>query len=105
MCPNYSKGVIDENGFFAKCICPSECDYSPSSNQLDSYGSYNRKETKLRADKESISNELFSQTICGNDGKNYNNFCELKQQSCLQNKEIKIFYFGKCSKQFMTIFV
>ena len=107
VCPNYGKCVIDENGFFAKCVCPSECDYSTasspsgsssSSSQIEPYSGFSRKETKHKADRESISSELFSQTICGSDGKNYNNFCELKQQSCLQNKEIKIFYFGKCSK-------
>lgn len=117
VCPNYGKCVIDENNFFAKCICPSECDHTDNSHNIN-YGakstnryfnkrffnhqenSLDKKDTKSKHhDKESISNELFSQTICGNDGKNYKSFCDLKQQSCLQNKEIKIFYFGKCSNK------
>ena len=42
--------------------------------------------------------ELLNHLVCATNGQNYKNFCELKKASCHQNREMKIFYFGKCSK-------
>ena len=83
-CPYYGKCVLDDNGFFTKCVCPSECE----TNDLEFNLPFNNNE--LAAPRE------FS--LCGNDGLDYANLCELKRQSCLLAKEIKVFYLGSCSK-------
>jgi hypothetical protein len=137
VCPNYGRCKIDENGFFAKCVCPTECsaggsdassadiDYDlansvvnlPPSISLNSLRSNrnnkNEKKKKKRLNIKYASSlslysdtsqpvadahELFKHTVCGSNGQDYKNFCELKKHSCRQNRENKIFYFGKCSK-------
>ena len=39
-----------------------------------------------------------SMPICGSNGKDYRNWCELQRESCHTLKEIKIKYYGKCGK-------
>ena len=97
VCPNYGKCKIDEVNFFAKCVCPSECDLNDLNSSPQMFMIKDEDDKPRQKTKEIITNELFSQTVCGNDGRDYTNFCELKKESCESNKEIKIFYFGKCS--------
>lgn len=122
-CPFYGKCKIDESGFYAKCVCPDECDLSstsqvfvfsdyeyepsssssgPSSSPSNSIlnraiASSSTSSNKGQKSKELITNELFSQIVCGSDGVDYKNFCQLKKESCQLSKEIKVYYFGKCS--------
>jgi hypothetical protein len=122
VCANYGRCKIDENGFFAKCVCPTDCSTdSPSDVDYDlahsvvnlpasiasavrngAGGKTLKKKKRLNGGKGGGSvaavSELFNQVVCGSNGQDYKNFCELKKHSCRQNRESKIFYFGKCSK-------
>lgn len=74
-CPNYGSCKLNRNSFTPECACPTECkDESEQQNTL-----------------------ILGSGICGTDGKDYLNFCELKNYSCKKNREIKIAYFGKCN--------
>jgi hypothetical protein len=126
-CPYYGKCRIDESGFYAKCACPEECDLTDlsSTSQLfvSGYDSGEQqtehdagvvasRRTKAvampttttpsmgqsRSKELLVTNELFAQVVCGSDGLNYKNFCQLKKESCKMSRDIKIYYFGKCSK-------
>jgi len=96
-CPFYGKCKLSEHTLEPICVCPHECEPMVTNSSLlasnfgFSYG-YGIRD-----------NELLGQTVCGNDGNNYKNFCELQRESCLSNKEIKIFYYGKCSKPFFIL--
>ncbi len=90
LCPYYGKCVIDENGFFPKCVCSNECDLSEFNIN------YN---PQYKRQNDMIQNELvISQDIkiCGNDGNDYKNICELKKQSCNHQKDIRIHFLGGC---------
>ena len=63
--------VSSSDGYKARCQCP-EC-YS--------YG-----------------DSVGSTPVCGNDGQDYANLCELKLASCNTMREIMVKYYGKCSK-------
>ncbi len=83
VCPNYSKCKINENLLVPECYCSEgSCNPNDYVEMLVS----------------SLKNVNISQTqvVCGNDGKDYENFCQLRQASCKQNKEIKIAYIGPC---------
>lgn len=75
ICPNYSICKLDKNNLIPECVCPSECE-----DDSDQHKSL-----------------VLSRKVCGTDGKDYSNFCELKKHSCKNNREIKIAYFGKCN--------
>jgi hypothetical protein len=128
VCPNYGRCKIDENGFYAKCVCPTDC--STDTNDLDdltnnvvnlppsiSVTSFRQSREEPPSDKKlkikkinskhkdsplssavASTNELFNHMVCGSNGQDYKNFCELKKHSCRQNRDNKVFYFGKCSK-------
>lgn len=98
VCPNYGKCKIDENEFYAKCVCPDECDITDFTSAPQMFMINDDTNSLNYKSREVLANELFSQTVCGSDGRDYENFCELKKESCRLNREIKIFYFGKCSK-------
>ncbi|CAF0717274.1 unnamed protein product [Brachionus calyciflorus] len=84
-CPNYATCKIEENGLVPKCVCPTSCQNHTSEFNSDSNPRH-------------FSNEiLLNRIICGSDGNDYENFCELKKFSCKMNREIKIAYFGKCN--------
>lgn len=34
--------------------------------------------------------------VCGGDGENYSNICELKKKSCLKQTNISVAYLGLC---------
>lgn len=64
--------VSSMDGLTGRCQCASSCD-----NYGDSLG---------------------SKPVCGSDGKDYANFCELKRAACALFKIIKIKHYGKCGK-------
>ena len=64
--------VSSSDGNSARCQCPLEC---------NSYG-----------------DSVGSTPVCGNDGQDYANWCELRMASCKTMTEIKVKYYGKCSK-------
>ena len=64
--------VISKDGLSARCQCEETCyDYG------DSFG---------------------SKPICGSDGKDYKNNCEMKRASCISLTKIVVKYYGKCGK-------
>lgn len=68
---NYSANCQPSiDGKTARCQCPSEC-YR--------YGDHS----------ESIH-------VCGNDGNDYANMCELRKAACNKMQDIKVKYYGKC---------
>jgi hypothetical protein len=81
-CPNYSKCTINENRLIPECNCQTECEINDYIDMLTEP----LKNHKPKMD----------DIICGTDGKDYENFCQLRQISCKQNKEIKIAHIGKC---------
>lgn len=44
------------------------------------------------------------QTVCGSDGKDYRNECELHQYACKNQKNIRVQYQGHCSEIFFSFF-
>ncbi|XP_064610786.1 agrin-like isoform X2 [Liolophura sinensis] len=54
----------------ARCECPARC---------DSYG-----------------DSVGSNPVCGNDGVDYPNMCEMRRAACRQMKDIRVKYYGKC---------
>ena len=64
--------VSSSDGMSSRCQCPDEC---------HSYG-----------------DSVGSTPVCGNDGQDYANWCELRLASCKTMREIKVKYYGKCSK-------
>lgn len=71
-CSYGAKCVPSLDGLTARCQCTERC---------DSFGdTYENK------------------PVCGNDGRNYANICELHRSACREMKDIKIKYYGKCGK-------
>lgn len=89
-CPNYSKCKIDENGYYAKCYCPYDCDLNDLNSMLEMF------ETPLNYTSSSMINIRTDQPVCGTNGKDYANFCELQKEACKENSAIRIAYLGKC---------
>nr|XP_054602129.1 agrin isoform X4 [Nothobranchius furzeri] len=65
-CSYGSTCVQSSDGLSAKCMCPLGCDGKPV------------------------------QTVCGSDGKDYRNECELHQHACKNQKNIRVQYQGHC---------
>ena len=90
-CPNYSRCKIDENGYYAKCYCPFDCDINDVNSMIQMFSTpfnYTNSLSSFKTD----------QPVCGTNGKDYRNFCDLQKESCDENNEIKIAYLGKCGK-------
>ncbi|XP_038060853.1 agrin-like isoform X2 [Patiria miniata] len=66
-CPFGAECMITPDGASAKCVCSQECD------------------------------ALEYNPVCGGDGVDYPNECEMKRASCLQRREIRIIFQGKCN--------
>ena len=60
------------DGLTARCQCPDRC---------DRYG-----------------DSLGSKSVCGSDGKDYVNQCEMRRAACREMKDVRVKYFGKCGK-------
>ncbi|XP_059489125.1 agrin-like [Neocloeon triangulifer] len=69
-CPPGAKCVPALDGLSAKCECPTECPLS--------YG------------------DGSSSFVCGSDGINYANLCELRRSACTKNEDIGVKFYGKC---------
>uniref|UniRef100_A0A3P8SHE5 Agrin n=1 Tax=Amphiprion percula TaxID=161767 RepID=A0A3P8SHE5_AMPPE len=65
-CSYGSTCVQSSDGLSAKCMCPLGCEGKPV------------------------------QTVCGSDGKDYRNECELHQHACKNQKNIRVQYQGHC---------
>ncbi|XP_070695421.1 agrin [Pempheris klunzingeri] len=65
-CSYGSTCVQSSDGLSAKCMCPLGCEGKSD------------------------------QTVCGNDGKDYRNECELHQHACKNQKNIRVQYQGHC---------
>ncbi|XP_034029246.1 agrin [Thalassophryne amazonica] len=65
-CSYGSTCVQSSDGLSAKCMCPISCTGKPQ------------------------------QTVCGSDGKDYRNECELHQQACKTQRNIRVQYQGPC---------
>ncbi|XP_027144522.1 agrin isoform X7 [Larimichthys crocea] len=65
-CSYGSTCVQSSDGLSAKCMCPLGCEGKPE------------------------------QTVCGSDGKDYRNECELHQHACKNQKNIRVQYQGPC---------
>ncbi|XP_058499960.1 agrin isoform X3 [Solea solea] len=66
ICSYGSTCVQSSDGLSAKCMCPLGCDGKPE------------------------------ETVCGTDGKDYYNECELHQHACKNQKNIRVQYQGHC---------
>ena len=77
LCSFGAKCVPSLDGLTARCQCRERC---------DNYG-----------------NSVGSQPICGDDGKDYTNQCELERTSCRQMKVIKPKYNGTCGEYTLTL--
>ena len=64
--------VASLDGLAARCQCPDRC---------DKYG-----------------DSVGSRPVCGSDGKDYQNDCEMKRAACRNMKEIGIKYYGRCGE-------
>ena len=67
-----------QDGLTARCQCPSECP-----NYGDSQG---------------------GRPVCGSNGVDYPNMCELRKESCTSMKNIRVKYYGKCGKSRFPLF-
>ncbi|XP_051915635.1 agrin isoform X8 [Hippocampus zosterae] len=65
-CSYGSTCVQSTDGLSAKCMCPLGCEGKPE------------------------------QTVCGSDGKDYRNECELHQYACKHHKNIRVQHQGRC---------
>jgi hypothetical protein len=119
-CPNYSVCKIDENGFYAKCVCPTECDVAVGLDNVDALldelkahsvhlpakvlrlRHYYSKKKKKRVNANLAQELINNHVVCGTNGLDYRNFCELKKHSCRSGREIQLFHYGKCSKIFFS---
>ncbi|RWS26768.1 agrin-like protein [Leptotrombidium deliense] len=71
------------------CRCPENClEFSRVKHYL--------QERYKGTLKESLA--LISDPICGDDGKDYSNYCELMRASCSEARQINIKYNGKCGE-------
>ena len=89
VCPNYGKCKIDNENSqlsFTKCVCSNECDISDTSSMLLPDYLKSNGMTLLS----------INEPVCGSDGKNYANACNLRFSSCEQRTDIRIMHIGKC---------
>lgn len=78
-----------KTGHGSECRCPEKClDYPEVVYWL--------REKYPTSQSESLA--LTNETVCGIDGQDYENFCQLKKISCLKSKPISVKYYGSCGK-------
>lgn len=76
-CSYGARCVASLDGMVARCQCPEQC-----SDYGDSVG---------------------STPICGTDGVDYRNSCELQMAACREMKDIGVKYEGKCGQYFFIL--
>lgn len=64
--------TVSANGQKAECVCPTKCPYYGDSRE--------------------------SRPVCGSDGKDYPNLCELNRYACTNQKDVFVRYNGSCGK-------
>ncbi len=67
-CPFGAECMVTPDGATAKCVCSQECE------------------------------EVEYNPVCGSDGVDYANECEMRRVSCLQRRVLKLIYKGVCSE-------
>lgn len=74
-CPFGAKCVPSVDGLGVECVCPLKCpSYGDSSD---------------------------SRPVCGSDGVDYDNLCQLNKYACANSKQIHVYYNGSCGKFFL----
>lgn len=76
-CPYGARCVPSLDGKTADCRCPESCP--------------------------NLGDHVGSRPVCGSDGLDYRDSCDLKRAACLANTEITVKYQGKCGKFFFII--
>ncbi|CAB3372768.1 Hypothetical predicted protein [Cloeon dipterum] len=71
VCPIGAKCIASADGRSAHCECPAECT-------------------------ESLGEMSGSRAVCGSDGADYANLCELRRNACNRDLDISVKYYGKC---------
>ena len=71
-CSYGAQCVPSLDGFSHRCQCPTRC---------NTYG-----------------DNIGSTPVCGNDGIDYDNMCEMRKAACQQMTDIRVKYYGKCGK-------
>lgn len=71
-CPFGARCIPSADGKTAECRCPENCP--------------------------SLGDHVGSRPVCGSDGLDYRDLCELRRTACLANAEIAVKYHGKCGK-------
>lgn len=79
LCGFGAQCVVSLDGHNASCVCPDECRLSDGDDGN-------------------------SQTVCGSDGADYKNQCEINRAACLSNANISIIFRGRCGKWFLHLF-
>lgn len=80
------------NGGGSQCKCPDEClDYREVVDYMKSYQLHNKSNNQLM----SINGQ---QTICGDDGNQYESICQMVKIACERRKHVSIKYVGLCGK-------
>uniref|UniRef100_T1KV29 Kazal-like domain-containing protein n=1 Tax=Tetranychus urticae TaxID=32264 RepID=T1KV29_TETUR len=76
-----------KGGLGSECRCPEKClDYPDVVTWLHEKYPHSQSESLA----------LTNEPVCGIDGRDYENLCQLKKISCLQKKLISVKYFGLC---------
>ncbi|KAK6177683.1 hypothetical protein SNE40_015736 [Patella caerulea] len=70
VCTFGAKCIPSIDGSSHRCVCPDRCD--------------------------TFGDSLGSTPVCGSNGVDYNNMCELHRAACNSMKEIRVKYYGKC---------
>ncbi|RWS09866.1 Agrin-like protein, partial [Dinothrombium tinctorium] len=89
-----------------ECICPDRCEdyFIDASNDLRKnnfqiIAAHVMDERLKSQEKSSIIRQLppaMDGPICGSDGKDYINLCELRKIACREKRQIDVLYWGKC---------
>lgn len=69
--------MASPNGDTAECKCPDKCP--------------------------NLGDHIGSRPVCGSDGLDYKDTCELRKAACLSSTEITVKYQGKCGKCVLMI--
>ena len=91
-CKHYATCKMDKNEFYPKCVCQDDCDIAEFRLALKTFAHESMLSYSVKG--------LFLKNLCGTDGEDYTNFCELRQNMCESQKFIGIYQFGKCGRRY-----